>query len=141
MNGLPTGAICLARSPIASRRVCQFNSTLHASYRVDRVFHLLGIGGPEAREVWLVHVSELLAELVERAQELRAVRSCIDRPAQLGDDGAGCTLGRKQADPKIVLQIIALLFEGWHLGQRLWSHGTGNCQGPYLAALDVWDCN
>jgi hypothetical protein len=43
------------------------NSALHTSNRVDRILHLLGIGGPEACEFWLVHVSELLAELVERA--------------------------------------------------------------------------
>src|SRR5262245_66670126 len=114
-------------------------SPLDLADGADGRLDALGVGLPELREFRLIHVAELLPEIGERGLELFAVRGLVQDPAQKGDGRRRRALGRKCADPEIVLDVVAALLQGRYLRQRLRALTPEQGKGPRLAGLDLRD--
>src|SRR5215470_387894 len=84
----------------------------------------LGILLPEFREGYVVEIGEVEAEVRQRRLELFRIRRLSSSFRQNGEDISGYCFRSKDADPKIILDIIAELLERRHIGQ---------CLGAYTA--------
>src|SRR6476646_403600 len=62
----------------ARRVIWSSSSSLHAADGVYSIFLTLGVDGPEFYEFGLIHISEFLAEIVERVGKLLAVGGLVE---------------------------------------------------------------
>src|SRR5215468_1803243 len=131
MAALP--AIWSARGVMVS----QMTSPFDPSDRMDRVLDPLGIGVPEGTELCLIEVLDILADVRHQLLEFGRHHCGPLEVADLGHDGLRRALGREQADPQVELKIVAELFHGRHVRQRVGAFRAEGSKRPRLATLDL----
>src|SRR5262249_50244349 len=112
-------------------------SSLHAADGVDCVFLALGIGGPERRELGLIHIRQFLTKLFQRIEKLLAMSSLFHSLAQGIDDRSGRSLRCENAHPEIIFEIVAQFIESRNVRKSFDALGARYCKRLHLPGADM----
>src|SRR6266571_9527285 len=104
---------------------------------LDRLGAPRGVGVPESAELIAVLVGDGHLNLLHRALERRIVYRLTNRLAQRLEDSGRRGLRREEADPQVVLDVVAQLLERGDVREVRMPRGAGHGQRPHLAGLDV----
>src|SRR5262245_27558810 len=119
--------------PASAEPRCYAISSLHAAYGVDRVLLTVRINSPARSKFGLIHVSQFLAEILERVEEGLAVGGPIHALAQGINDRCGRALRGENANPEVVFEVKALFLERRNVWQRLGALGARHSERAYFS--------